>query len=55
MLDSVEHGIISLGSLFGVKTVVDGQPRLAILSLTQEQMQKVRDNPELQMDPLAFF
>jgi hypothetical protein len=54
-LDDVDHGIIALGSLFGVKTVIDGKPRLAIVSLTQEQMQKVRANPELQMDPLKFF
>lgn len=46
-LDNVEHGIIALGSLFGVKTVIDGKPRLAVISLTQEQMQKVRANPQI--------
>jgi hypothetical protein len=55
ILENQDHAIVSLGSLFGVKTIVDGHSRLAIVSLTQEQMQKVKENPEMQTDPLAFF
>jgi hypothetical protein len=54
-LEGVENGIVSLGSLFAVKTVIEGKPRMAVVSLSQDQMQKIRDNPELQMDPLKFF
>jgi hypothetical protein len=55
-LDNVPEGIISIGSLFAVKlTPADGKPRLAVLSLTQEQMALVKSNPQMQTDPAAFF
>lgn len=53
-LQHVEIGIISVGSLFVVKNKTNGVSKIAILSLTQEQMNLVRQNPAMQTDPEFF-
>jgi hypothetical protein len=53
-LEGTPEGIISIGSLFAVKQTINGKAKLAILSLTQEQMQLVKSNPQMQTDPAIF-
>jgi hypothetical protein len=54
-LQGVDIGIISIGSLFVVKRNENGQTKLAIISLTQDQMKLVKANPAMQTDPDIFF
>jgi hypothetical protein len=54
-LEAVPHAIMSMGSLYGVKITTDGVPKVAILTLNQDQIQFVRQHPELQLDPDAFM
>ena len=53
-LTHAEVGIISVGSLFVVKSKWNGVSKIAILSLTQEQMKLVRDHPAMLTDPEVF-
>jgi hypothetical protein len=54
-LKNEKEGVISIGSLFAVKTSSAGHSRLAVISLTQEQMGLVKSNPAVQTDPVAFL
>jgi hypothetical protein len=54
-LDNATEGIVSIGSLFIIKTTAaDGTAKIAIVSLSQEQMKLVRSNPQMQIDPAIF-
>jgi hypothetical protein len=54
-LDNVSEGIVAIGSLFIIKTTAgDGSAKIAIVSLSQEQMKLVRSNPQMQVDPAIF-
>jgi hypothetical protein len=54
-LEGVDVGIISIGSLFVVKTKQKGQTKIGVISLTQEQMKLVKQNPAMQVDPKFFL
>lgn len=53
-LDGVSEGIVSIGSLFGVKTTSEGHQKIAILSLNRKQMDILKANPLLRTDPAEF-
>jgi hypothetical protein len=54
-LDKVPNGIVCIGSLFILKTTTSGgESRLAVLQLSQEEMELVKSHPAMKTDP-AFF